>query len=309
MQSVEVPDEELLARSMAGQLADRLPPGSRVSPWRRGADYAALLVEVDGERRFVLRVPLREIAPSAYDGTVDFGAVLEREALVHGILADAGVPTASLRGWRRAHGEDAHSWMLLDFVANDEVTELGDARLHRLGEVLRLIHGIPVPASLRARLGAECAPEAMIERIAVRVGALAERVPVRGHRALVEAATAVIKERSAGVPLRLLHMDLRPENLCFRGDDLVAVIDLSNCTMGDPAAELGRMRAYGLLGAPLLDGYGSPGADVPGEATVAAYAADTFALLGLLGTDEFADQALVDRGTAGLEWCEKVLCG
>ncbi|MEV7006162.1 phosphotransferase [Streptosporangium sp. NPDC051022] len=305
---MEVPDEELLARSMAGQLADRLPPGSRVSPWRRGADYAALLVEVDGERRFVLRVPLREIAPSAYDGTVDFGAVLEREALVHGVLADAGVPVASLRGWQRARGEDTRSWMLLDFVANDEVAELGAAQLRRLGEVLRLIHGIPVPASLRARLGAECAPEAMVERVAIRVGALAERVPVRGHRALVEAATAVIRKRSAGA-LHLLHMDLRPENLCFRGDDLVAVIDLSNCTMGDPAAELGRMRAYGLLGAPLLTGYGSPEGDPPGEDTVAAYAADTFALLGLLGTDEFADQALVDRGTAGLEWCEKVLCG
>ncbi|MEV8637691.1 phosphotransferase [Streptosporangium sp. NPDC051023] len=306
---MEVPDEEQLAERMTGQLADRLPRGSRVSPWRRGADYAALLVEVDGERRFVLRVPLREIAPSAYDGTVDFGAVLEREALVHGILADAGVPVARLRGWRRARDGEEHSWMLLDFVGNDEVAELGDAQLHRLGEVLGRIHRTPVPGPLRALLGAECAPEAMIRRIGARVGALADRVPVRDHRALVEAATAVIERRCAQAPRRLLHMDLRPENLCFRGDDLVAVIDLSNCTMGDPAAELGRMRAYGLLDGPLLAGYGPQEADLPGEETVAAYATDTFALLGLLGADEFADQDLVDRGTAGLEWCGKVLCG
>ena len=44
----------------------------------------------------MLRVPLRELAPSAYDGTVDFGAVLEREVTAHGVLADAGVPMARL---------------------------------------------------------------------------------------------------------------------------------------------------------------------------------------------------------------------
>lgn len=26
----------------------------------------------------------------------------------------------------------------------------------------------------------------------------------------------------------MTHMDLRPENLCFRGDELVAVLDLSS---------------------------------------------------------------------------------
>jgi predicted transcriptional regulator len=40
---------------------------------------------------------------------------------------------------------------------------------------------------------------------------------------------------------------------------------------------------------------------------IAAYATDTFALLGLLGTDEFADQELVNRGVDGLAWCREVL--
>ncbi|MFC3983536.1 phosphotransferase family protein [Streptosporangium jomthongense] len=309
LRGLEIPDEERLAGRMARQLADRLPPGCVISPWRRGADYAALLVEADGERRFVLRVPLREVTPTAYDGTVDFGAVLEREVLAHGVLARAGVPVAGLRGWRRARGEGERSWMLLDLVPDDGAAELGETRLRRLGEVLARVHTADVPASRRAGLGADCAPEAMARRIEIRVGALAARVPLDGHRALVEAATTVAGERAGRAPLRLLHMDLRRENLCFHGDDLVAVLDLSNCTMGDPAAELGRMRAYGLLEGPLLAGYGQAGGEPADERTITAYAADTFALLGLLGTDEFADQALVDRAVTGLGWCAEVLRG
>ncbi|GII94599.1 phosphotransferase family protein [Sinosporangium siamense] len=308
LQSIEIPDEDELARQMAAQLADVLPAGSRVSAWRRGADYAALRVETGAGERLVLRVPLREIAPSAYDGTVDFGAVLEREAAAHRVLAEAGVPMAPLRGWRRADGAGRRSWMLLGFVDNDGAADLNDAQLERLGGVLRRIHEIDPPGSAQAAVGAECRPDQMIRRVETRVSALASRADVKDHRTLVEAATAVIAERAVSAPLRLLHMDLRQENLCYRGDELAAVIDLSNCTMGDPAAELGRMQAYGLLKPPLLAGYRGIDTPLPPDDVVAAYAADTYALLGLLGTDEFADRELVERGTAGLNWCRKVLC-
>jgi aminoglycoside phosphotransferase (APT) family kinase protein len=96
-------------------------------------------------------------------------------------------------------------------------------------------------------------------------------------------------------------MDLRPENLCFQGDDLVAVLDLSNCTLGDPAAELGRMAAYGTLTPDLIETYAD--AQPLDDRLIAAYAVDTYALLGLLGADELADQELVDRALHGLDDC------
>jgi aminoglycoside phosphotransferase (APT) family kinase protein len=96
-------------------------------------------------------------------------------------------------------------------------------------------------------------------------------------------------------------MDLRPENLCFQGDDLVAVLDLSNCTFGDPVAELGRMAAYGALTRDLLETY-ADGEPLDGR-LIAAYAVDTYALLGLLGAEELADQELVNRGLQGLDDC------
>jgi aminoglycoside phosphotransferase (APT) family kinase protein len=307
LQSIELPDEGQLARRLTAQLAGRLPAGSAISPWRRGADYAALLVRSPGQR-LVLRVPLRELAPSAYDGTVDFGAVLEREVTAHRVLAAAGAPVAGLLDWHRADAPGRHSWMLLEHVEHDDVTELGVRELARLGDVLARVHHV-TPAQHDAQtLGNGCSAGRMAERLALRVNALAERVAVAGHEAVVEAARAVLKSRETGTGERLLHMDLRPENLCFRSGTLAAVLDLSNCTTGDPVAELGRMRAYGLLHGSLLAAYRAGGHELPDESAIAAYATDTFALLGLLGTDEFADQVLVDRGVAGLAWCRSVLC-
>jgi aminoglycoside phosphotransferase (APT) family kinase protein len=59
------------------------------------------------------------------------------------------------------------------------------------------------------------------------------------------------------------------------------VLDLSNCTLGDPAAELGRMAAYGTLTRDLLETYAD--GEPLDDRLIAAYAVDTYALLGLLG--------------------------
>ena len=225
---------------------------------------------------------------------------MEREALVHDVLRRHGVPVAPLLGWGRAAGAGDHSWMMFGRVDHDDRASLGPAALAALGRVLRRIHAIAGTPELEA-IGRETAPEAMLDRVKTRVSALAERVGYPESDELVSRAQAVIGERAGLRNLRLTHMDLRPENLCFRGDDLVAVLDLSNCTLGDPAAELGRMAAYGTLTADLLDAYGDD--EPPDGRVIAAYAADTYALLGLLGADEFADQELVDRGLAGLDDC------
>jgi thiamine kinase-like enzyme len=141
----------------------------------------------------------------------------------------------------------------------------------------------------------------MLERVRTRVPALAERVGYPRSDELLCRAQAVIGKRAGLRDLRLTHMDLRPENLCFQGNDLVAVLDLSNCTLGDPAAELGRMAAYGTLTRDLLETYA--GGEPLDERLIAAYAVDTYALLGLLGAEELADQALVNRGLQGLDDC------
>ena len=44
LRSLEVPDEPSLARALELELADQFPPGSRIIPWRRGADFFALRI-------------------------------------------------------------------------------------------------------------------------------------------------------------------------------------------------------------------------------------------------------------------------
>jgi Phosphotransferase enzyme family len=302
LRSLEVPDEGSLARALGRELGDQLPPGSRIFPWRRGADFFALRVVPPGaaaER--ILRVPLREVTTSAYDGTVDFGDVVEREALVHGLLERQGVPVAPLLGWGRASGTGSHSWMLFARVDHDDRARLSPPALAALGRVLRRMHAIAGTRDLEAAVGRQTAPEAMLERVRARVSALAERIGYLASDELVGRAGAVIGGRAGLQDLRLTHMDLRPENLCFRDDDLVAVLDLSNCTLGDPLAELGRMAAYGTLTPDLLGAYAD--GEPLDDRLIAAYAVDTYALLGLLGADEFADHELVNRGLRGLDDC------
>jgi aminoglycoside phosphotransferase (APT) family kinase protein len=308
LRSLEVPDEPSLARALELELAGRFPPGSRIIGWRRGADFFAFrVVPRGGATEWVLRVPLREVTTSVYDGTVDFGGVVEREALVHGLLERHGIPVAPLLGWGRAAGADDHSWMMFERVDHDDRTRLSPPALAALGRVLRRIHAIAGTPDLEAAIGRETAPEAMLERVRTRVSALAERVGYLASDELLSRAQAVIGERADLRDLRLTHMDLRPENLCFQGDDPVAVLDLSNCTFGDPAAELGRMAAYGTLARALLETYAD--GEPPDDRLIAAYAVDTYALLGLLGADEFADQELVDRGLRGLDDCLQRLRG
>jgi hypothetical protein len=302
LRSLEIPDEPSLARALELELAGQFPPGSRIIPWRRGADFFAMRVVVPGaatER--VLRIPLREVTTSVYDGMVDFGDVVEREAFVHGLLERHGIPVAPLLGWGRVPGDGGHSWMMSERVDHDDRSRLSMPALAELGRVLRRVHAIAGTPELEAVVGRQTAPEAMLARVRARMTALAGRVGYPPSDQLLGLALAVIGERAGLRGLRLTHMDLRPENLCFRGDDLVAVLDLSNCTFGDPAAELGRMAAYGVLTRDLLQAYA--GDEPPDGRLIAAYAVDTYALLGLLGADEFGDQELVNRGLQGLDDC------
>ena len=61
------------------------------------------------------------------------------------------------------------------------------------------------------------------------------------------------------------------------------------------------MAAYGTLTWDLVETYAD--GESLDERLIAAYAVDTYALRGLLGAEEFADQELVNRGLAGLDDC------
>lgn len=280
-------------------LAQRLGYDVLVRHWREGADYAAYTVDTpDG--RLVLRVPHREIADTSYDGRVDFADLVRTEATVQRLLNDAGVPCPRLIDVATRNNGQTWSWTLSEHIAHEPVDEL-DPRLEtRLGHIARAIHAIvPSSSELPRR---ESWEEFIADRTARRVDALGQRAalpPVSDVASLIRDA---VRGRARNAD-RLLHMDLRADNLCIRDAEIVAVLDYSNAVRGDPWLELGRLHAYGTLTDAFIDGYGPAAREALNTPALAAYALDTYAMLALLAVDELDDHDLHERMVAGAVEC------
>ena len=104
------------------------------------------------------------------------------------------------------------------------------------------------------------------------------------------------------LPRRLLHMDLRKENILVRGGRPVAILDWSNALIGDPALDLARAAEYGSLTPAALDAYGDAGSFTMSSVTPlgplgpltprqAVYRLDTAVMLSHVFLDGAPDQA------------------
>ncbi|PFA62950.1 hypothetical protein CN378_18080 [Bacillus sp. AFS015802] len=54
---------------------------------------------------------------------------------------------------------------------------------------------------------------------------------------------------------KLLHMDIRPENILFKNRQIVGLFDWTNALVGDPVLELMRINEYGCLSDEFIDHY------------------------------------------------------
>ncbi|MER7046346.1 phosphotransferase family protein [Streptomyces jumonjinensis] len=294
----QLPDTASWAPALRPRIEAVLGRGPCVlTPWRQGMDFAVFRAETGGAR-YALRVPLLETTHTTYDGFTDFGEVIAGEAAVHRLLADAGVPVPRLVAWERRPDGAGHSWTLSDLIEHDETAELDEEQQRSLGRLTRAVHALrPGRAPGLAALRAQGSPAALLRRTLARYRRAAELYPLPAPELMEPPLREALLRPAAA---RLLHMDLRASNLCFRGSRIVAVLDLANSLIGPPAAELGRVYAYGLLTPAFRDGYGGPagGEDgLPAPRTVLAYAVDTLACLIAVAAEELADPVmLADNG-------------
>lgn len=263
-------------------------PRLDVRSWRSGVDYWADLAVVGDDIVGVVRSPRTEILATRYEGVVDFGAVLEKEVAVLGLLADRGVPVPVVRHWRRGLGPEKPSWMLSDYIAHESTSTLDVAQQRQLGAIARAIHGIaPNVPQLRST---QPWPEYFVNRLQERVDAARVHCSLPPQVEIAEAARAVLTPRTGG---SLLHMDLRETNLCVEGGSIVGVLDVSNSLAGDPLLELARVRSYGLLTPAFCEGYGIAPEELAAQRSLLdVYQLDTAALLTVVAADEVADAAL-----------------
>jgi phosphotransferase family enzyme len=147
---------------------------------------------------------------------------------------------------------------IAQYVESDD-SELPDAEFGRL---VRAIHEIPAPPlDLVCMESRDDADQVLAGRIGDRLKNLAAvtELDVR----FPDIRTALAADRGDSLLRRLLHMDLRRENILVRAGRPVAILDWSNALIGDPALDLARAAEYGSLTPAALAGYGDPGRFTP----------------------------------------------
>jgi len=283
-----------LAQSLRDALDDRR---LTVHEWRAGVDFWADLVETD-EIVGVVRSPRTELLDTSYEGVVDFGALIEKEVSALELMSAAGIPVPEVLGWQRSARIGESSWVLLSFIPHDDDP---DVPLARLGELTRLLHTIRPRVPGLSPAGSWAA--FVWDRLRQRMVAARQYCALPADVAFEQGVTALLATRS-DYATSLLHMDLRAANVCVKNGNLAALIDVANCIVGDPLMELGRVRAYGLLGDDFLSGYGLDLDRLGWEelTLLDIYELDTAALLAVVSVEEFDDPALHHKQTLRAEY-------
>jgi aminoglycoside phosphotransferase (APT) family kinase protein len=160
------------------------------------------------------------------------------------------------------------------------------------GGLIRAIHSIPAPRfDLVCMESSDDADRVLAGRIGDRLERLAAITEV-GVR-FPDVQTALAADRGDAIPRRLLHMDLRPENILVRAGRPAAILDWSNALIGDPALDLARAAEYGSLTPGALAAYGDPGSFTmtPLTPRQAVYRLDTAVMLSHVFLSDAPDQA------------------
>lgn len=171
------------------------------------------------------------------------------------------------------HGTD---FTIARFIEADDST----LPAAELGRLIRAIHDIPVPGLDLVCMGSfSNADEVLADRITQRLERLAAITDLGADIPDIKAALAA--DPADSLPHRILHMDLRPENILARSGRPVAILDWGNALAGDPALDLARAAEYGSLTPAVLDAYGDPGTFMmtPETPRQAVYRLDTAVML------------------------------
>ena len=180
---------------------------------------------------------------------------------------------------------------IAQYVESDD-SELAD---REFGRLIRAIHEIPVPElDLVCMESHDDADHLLAERIGDRLKNLAAVTDLGAGFPDIRAVLAA--DRDAGLPRRLLHMDLRRENILVRSGRPAAILDWSNALIGDPALDLARAAEYGSLTPAALAGYGDPGLFTMAplgslSPRQAVYRLDTTVMLSHVFLDDAPDEA------------------
>jgi aminoglycoside phosphotransferase (APT) family kinase protein len=239
-----------------------------------------------------IRVPHTRWLNSGNEDQVDMRLLLRQDCELSRHLRSHGLPVPEVFV---LHASGAGpDFTIAQYVESDD-SELAE---REFGGLIRAIHEIPVPElDLVGMESHDDADQLLAERIGDRLKNLAAVTGLGAGFPDIRAVLAA--DRDAGLPRRLLHMDLRPENILVRSGRPAAILDWSNALIGDPALDLARAAEYGSLTPAALAGYGDAGTFTMaplGSLTSlsprqAVYQLDTAVMLSHVFLDDAPDEA------------------
>jgi aminoglycoside phosphotransferase (APT) family kinase protein len=236
-----------------------------------------------------IRVPHTRWLNSGNEDQVDTRPLLRQDFELSRHLRAHGLPVPEVFV---VHASDTGPDFTIAQYVESDGSELAE---REFGELIRAIHEIPAPElDLVCMESHDDADQLLAERIGDRLKNLAAVTDLGAGFPDIRAVLAA--DRDAGLPRRLLHMDLRPENILVRSGRPAAILDWSNALIGDPVLDLARAAEYGSLTPAALAGYGDAGTftmaplgSLPPRQAV--YRLDTAVMLSHVFLDDAPDEA------------------
>jgi aminoglycoside phosphotransferase (APT) family kinase protein len=253
-----------------------------------GAGLDARVYRADSaELGFVaIRVPHTRLMSSGNETLLDTRLLLRQECELSGHLRAHGLPVPAMFV---LHTDDAGiDFTIAEYVESDG----GELAADEFGRLIRAVHEVPVPPlDLVCMESRDDADLVLAERIGDRLRKLAAVTGL--ELAVPDVGGALAADRASLLPRRLLHMDLRPENVLVRSGRPAALLDWSNALAGDPALDLARTAEYGSLTPEVLAAYGDAGPFglTPASPRQVVYRLDTAVMLSHVFLDGAPDQA------------------
>jgi Phosphotransferase enzyme family len=294
---------------LSAELSSSFDTQVAVIGWREGFDHHADLALAPGQWTRVVLSPRVEELNTSYEGSVDFGEVINRQALAYAAASSAGVPVPSVYLARhRRESQCGRSLLLLEQVPDDESWSARSD--YQLGGLVRQLHAIPgwvIDGGPGDPVGWR---DVVSARLTQRLSAAQCHLGLSDLPDVKRILDAELAE-SPEHPLDcLLHMDIRRPNICVSDQHIGGLIDFANVIRGDPLFELARIRYSGLLSNDFLRGYGieDPAAWSRKNASLLAlYEIDIAALLVTVAIEEADTPDLFTQASTRLRELIKIV--
>jgi hypothetical protein len=248
-----------------------------------GLEFVVFGAAVPALGTIALRVPRARSLDNENDPHVDALGLLEQEAALLRYGAARGLLAPAVHTLHRGEHCD---FLATELVSTDDST-VGTREVGRLAGELHLLDPPAIPLIADP---ADSIPATLAERLARRARVVERLAGITLALPAAEELSALLEWPAA--ERRLLHMDLRAENVLARKGRVTALVDWSNALLGDPELELARIAEYHGLDDEFVAGYEErrPHPARAPELVALAYRLDTAVMLAVVFLSEAPDE-------------------